>query len=139
MQVAHFIYFIHTLSSHINSLTGHFYAFIWPKQIHTTWLSHCYILGFFLPTHSKESKKCRGYCLRSQDSFILSIPNICTEFGKRAFKFAAPIRRLLSLRYSFLLTLKFIIFGCVCVLFLLPVWCMKCMIVLLSFVARTFL
>ncbi len=32
-----------------------------------------------------------SYCLHSQDVFLLTVPKVRTEPGKRAFKYAAPL------------------------------------------------
>ena len=35
-------------------------------------------------------QKCGGYSLRSLDFILLTVPNVRTEFGKRAFMYSAP-------------------------------------------------
>lgn len=58
-------------------------------------LTHCYIIIYkavlaSLPAWSLRliKKVCKVIFLQSQDSFLLSVPNVCTELGKIALKFA---------------------------------------------------
>jgi hypothetical protein len=36
-------------------------------------------------------QKCGGYSLRSLDVILLTVPNVRTEFGKRAFMYSVPL------------------------------------------------
>ena len=36
------------------------------------------------------AQKCGGYSLRSLDFILLTVPNVRTEFGKRAYMYSAP-------------------------------------------------
>lgn len=68
----------------------------WPSLV-TRRLSHWYtfiykailgLLPFYLCIFIVQ--KCGGYSLRSLDFILLTVPNVRTEFGKRAFMYSAP-------------------------------------------------